>query len=149
MTETNDPEYELVLVDSTDPRFPDVMDIRHRVFVEEQRVDPVEEWDEWDALATHILLLKNGQAVGTLRFFDDDGWLHVGRFAIVSDQRGSGLGRVLLHRCLEEGKNLGLARSFLNAQSDKVGFYGKFGYTAVGDEFMEAGIPHRRMELAP
>jgi predicted GNAT family N-acyltransferase len=35
----------------------------------------------------------------------------------------------------------------LHAQSHAIGFYERFGFTAVGVEFDEAGIPHRLMVL--
>jgi predicted GNAT family N-acyltransferase len=40
----------------------------------------------------------------------------------------------------------GSTRLYLASQSDKVPFYEKLGFTAFGDEFEEAGIPHRAMK---
>jgi hypothetical protein len=36
---------------------------------------------------------------------------------------------------------------FLHAQTSAVSFYQRLGFTAVGDEFEEAGITHRKMKL--
>ena len=35
----------------------------------------------------------------------------------------------------------------LHAQTHAVAFYSKAGFAALGDEFLEAGIPHRIMML--
>jgi predicted GNAT family N-acyltransferase len=35
----------------------------------------------------------------------------------------------------------------LNAQTHALGFYEQLGFRAQGEEFMEAGIPHRHMRL--
>jgi len=120
--------------------------VRRTVFIEEQRVPEEEEWDHLDGVAVHLLAEMDGRAVGTLRFYEDDGWLHVGRVAVLRECRGAGVGRVLMERCLAEGRRMGLSHSFLNAQTDKAGFYRRLGYREVGGEFMEAGIPHVRME---
>ena len=37
---------------------------------------------------------------------------------------------------------------FLNAQTSALPFYQGLGFRPVGEIFMEAGIPHRRMVLA-
>lgn len=36
---------------------------------------------------------------------------------------------------------------FLNAQTHAIPFYRRHGFVPVGAVFMEAGIPHRRMEI--
>jgi predicted GNAT family N-acyltransferase len=35
----------------------------------------------------------------------------------------------------------------LAAQTQAIGFYERLGYVAHGNEFMDAGIPHRWMDL--
>lgn len=137
----------VLTVTHNDPRFEMVADIRRRVFIEEQNVPSAEEWDAIDSLATHLVLLRGGEALGTLRFSPDEGWLHIGRMAILPAHRGQGLGKALMEKCLGQGRRLGFARAYVNAQTDKCGFYEKMGYGRVGDEFMDAGIPHCRMEM--
>ena len=36
----------------------------------------------------------------------------------------------------------------VEAQSGLVGYYSQFGLVAEGEEFLDTGIPHRRMRLA-
>jgi predicted GNAT family N-acyltransferase len=49
---------------------------------------------------------------------------------------------------LREAAQRGAAHAVLHAQVHAVGFYTRAGFVVVGDEFEEAGIPHRRMERA-
>ena len=41
-----------------------------------------------------------------------------------------------------------VSRVYLNAQTNAVGFYEKLGFHRTGNEFMDAGIEHVRMERA-
>ena len=43
---------------------------------------------------------------------------------------------------IQEAKRLGLKQQILTAQVHAAGFYERLGFTAVSDEFLEAGIPH-------
>ncbi|MEM6732087.1 MAG: GNAT family N-acetyltransferase [Myxococcota bacterium] len=118
--------------------------VRETVFVHEQRVPVAEEWDVFDEKSTHVLATdRNGSPIGTGRLLPDG---HVGRMAVLAHWRGRGVGAALLERLLMEAKHHGHAKLLLNAQTHAVRFYERFGFEAVGDEFMEAGIPHRAME---
>ncbi len=140
------PAPEILALSLDSPLFPAVRAIRQKVYVEEQNCPPAEEWDNHDAAATHLLALLAGQAAGTLRYYDDAGWLHIGRLAVYPEFRGRGIARALLDYCLEAGRKAAFQRAFLNAQVDKMGLYQSYGFEAVGEEFMEAGIRHFRME---
>ncbi len=49
-------------------------------------------------------------------------------------------------QCLiDAARQGGLDEVYLHAQTRVVGFYERFGFAAEGDEFDEAGIPHRLM----
>jgi predicted GNAT family N-acyltransferase len=62
--------------------------------------------------------------------------------------RGRGVGAGILGRLLEEAERRGLAEVYLHAQTHAIEFYGRFGFRAEGEEFMEADIPHYRMRRA-
>ncbi len=120
--------------------------IRETVFIKEQCV-PVElEWDEFDPVCLHILAVDgDGQLVGTARLLPDG---HIGRIAVLKEWRKQGVGSALLQWMIEEMKSSGRQQVMLNAQTDAVKFYEKFGFRVVGDMFMDAGIPHVQMHLA-
>ena len=45
-----------------------------------------------------------------------------------------------------QGKGYGRVHFFMHARMSAVGFYEKLGYARVGQEFMEVGLPHVKME---
>jgi predicted GNAT family N-acyltransferase len=119
--------------------------LRIEVFVVEQGV-PVElEWDEADEVSTHAVAYDEAaQPVATGRLLPDG---HIGRMAVRKSARGQGIGAQVLHALLEEAKRLGYRELVLHAQTHAVNFYAQHGFLSQGDEFMEAGIPHRMMTL--
>ncbi len=116
--------------------------IRFTVFVDEQKV-PVElELDEFDPLSCHALALAGDEAIGTGRLLPDG---HIGRMAVLAGWRGRGVGALLLQALIDEAKRRGMARVVLNAQTHALGFYARFGFVPEGEEYEEAGLPHRTM----
>jgi len=117
--------------------------LRRQVFIIEQGVSQEEEWDGQDATAQHWLATDAaGIAIGTARLLPSG---QIGRMAVLSDYRGTGIGAALLQAAVDHARHLGFAVAFLNAQSHALGFYKRAGFTADGAEFMEAGIPHYHM----
>ncbi|HEU4675853.1 MAG TPA: GNAT family N-acetyltransferase [Motilibacteraceae bacterium] len=124
--------------------------VRHDVFVLEQDVPIDLERDEHDDLADaaceHVLVRRDGAAVATGRVLEEPGGVaHLQRIAVRREERGTGLG-VLVVRTLEDlGRTRGLTTAELGAQVHALGFYERLGYEAHGDVFDDAGIPHRHM----
>jgi predicted GNAT family N-acyltransferase len=117
--------------------------IREKVFVEEQGIPLALEWDGRDAEALHLLALdSNGKPVGTVRMLRDG---HIGRLAVLPVARGRGIGSALLRHMLRLVRDRGYPSPFLNAQTAAIPFYRRFSFVSVGPEFLDAGIPHRRM----
>lgn len=135
-------------LNSGEPAFRHAADIRRRVFVDEQGVSEADEWDGLDGAARHLLLEMGGEPAATLRYLHEDGWIHIGRVAVLPRFRSFGLGRAIMEYCLAEAEREGAARFYLNSQADKAGFYEKLGFAVSGGEFTDAGIPHVRMERA-
>ena len=120
--------------------------IRTAVFIHEQRVPEDLEWDQFDAVSVHVLALNNaGQPVGTARLLPDG---HIGRMAVLKEWRGQGLGSALLTTLLQILIRRRQFEAQLHAQTSAIPFYKKFGFQVVGEEFMEAGIPHVKMMLS-
>lgn len=119
--------------------------IRTEVFINEQQVPEAMEWDEFDAISTHVLVRNfYGLPVGTARLLPDG---HIGRMAVLKEWRGNGYGSAMLQKMLEELNSRHKQIVMLNAQTSAVKFYEKFGFKVSGEEFWEAGIPHVKMIL--
>ncbi len=119
--------------------------VRRTVFIVEQQVPEHEEWDDRDALCRHVIALADGGvAIGTGRLLPDG---TIGRMAVLKPWRGRGVGRLLLTMLIAMAREAGFVETRLHAQTHALAFYRKQGYTAVGAEFMEAGILHLEMRL--
>ncbi|HJU26001.1 MAG TPA: GNAT family N-acetyltransferase [Rhodanobacteraceae bacterium] len=117
--------------------------LREEVFVREQNVPPELEIDQDDPRSLHVLArAAGGAAIGTCRLAPQG---RIGRMAVLADWRGSGVGTAMLHLLLEQARSRGLREVQLSAQTDATGFYLKHGFEVSGEDFMDAGIPHRPM----
>jgi len=121
------------------------LQIRMEVFVDEQQVPAELELDEYDDCATHLLLTENDVPLATARLVNKHGIAKIGRVAVVKSARGRGLGLRLMEAVLEEARVQGFAKAMLDSQTYAIPFYEKLGFVAEGEEFDDAGIPHRLM----
>lgn len=121
--------------------------LRFEVFVDEQGVTPETEIDAEDATATHLLLRRDGVALGTLRILYDGADARIGRVCVRKSARGSGLGAELMRaalRVIADGPRVDKIR--LSAQLSVVGFYRTLGFAAYGSVYDDERIPHQAME---
>jgi predicted GNAT family N-acyltransferase len=130
--------------------------VRYDVFVTEQGVPGELERDSQDDDAEHLVAYADGRPVGAVRLVvEDPGFegidravgkvAHLGRLAVRPEARRGGLG-VRLVRAVEAcALSRGLTVMALSSQTYAIPFYERLGYTAQGEEFDDAGIPHRWM----
>lgn len=117
--------------------------LRREVFVHEQRVPESLEWDGLDPECHHVIALDaQGRAIATARLTPDD---HLGRMAVARRWRHRGVGRAVMVRAERVARRRGSRVLVLAAQLSALPFYEKLGYSAYGDVFEDAGIPHRMM----
>ena len=122
------------------------LDLRRRVFIEEQGVSVEDERDGRDAQAHHFLARLDGRAVGTARILISGDTGKIGRVCVLPEARGKGLGAGLILACLDHLRKLeGLRRAQLGAQIQALDFYAALGFAPYGDVFDDAGIPHLMM----
>jgi predicted GNAT family N-acyltransferase len=128
----------------------DALLVRRRVFIEEQQVPEEIEIDEYDQAGSgtvHFVAYAGDQPVGASRLRPyAPGVGKVERVAVLSSERGTGLGRQIMLTLEEAARRQGYRKLKLNAQTHAQRFYEKLGYTPVGDVFEEAGIEHIAME---
>ncbi|MGW1749762.1 GNAT family N-acetyltransferase [Streptomyces sp. NPDC002092] len=133
--------------------------VRKDVFVGEQGVPEDAEYDAYDAVAVHVLAVReDGVPLGTGRLLYGEaaaakvgGDLTVGslgRLAVAKEARGLGVGVALVRAIEDAARARGLAAVDLHAQTHALGFYERLGYEPYGPEYPEAGIPHRAMRRA-
>jgi len=118
--------------------------IRQEVFVEEQKVDPALEYDEYESVAVHYILYVDNDAVATARWRETEKGVKLERFATLSSHRNKGLGALLLQDIMEDVLPSG-KRIYLHSQLKAIPFYERFGFVKVGEQFSEADIEHFEM----
>ncbi len=124
----------------------DVKAVRRAVFVEEQQISEQLEWDGKDAQCEHVLVrASDGRAIATGRLQGDG---RIGRMAVLKAWRGRGVGGAILTALVDRARALGYPRVYVSAQQHAVPFYEAHAFASEGPVYEEAGIPHRRMNLA-
>lgn len=127
--------------------------LRSAVFVVEQNC-VYQDLDGVDPLALHLwfgTVNTEGQspeALAVARLIPP-GVLYaeasIGRVATAAAVRRTGLGRALFQRALDETHHRWPGPVRIMAQSYLKQFYSEFGFSPVGSEFLEDGIPHYYM----
>ena len=120
--------------------------IRQKVFVEEQKVDAREEYDEFEQSSIHYLVFSNEVPVGTARWRITKDGIKLERFAVLKEYRNVKAGRTVLLKVMEDVIPLG-KRIYMNAQITAMKFYEREGFVAEGEMFSECNIDHFRMVL--
>ena len=125
-----------------------VLRLRQEVFVVEQNSAYLD-LDGLDQQATHMFC-RDGRTLVAYQRCLPPGVKYpqssLGRVIVSGQMRGQQLGRELAQR----GIDFNLLHwpdsdICINAQAHLQGFYGSLGFTAEGDEYLEDGIPHRKM----
>ncbi len=134
--------------------FFDIARVRTEVFFLEQRIDDEELDDrDRDESTEHVWLADDRGVAAYLRVIVDespqegsrDARRLIGRVVTRADRRGEGLARRLLHHVIERHGHEPLA---LHSQSYIQPLYAAAGFEPIGDEYLEAGIPHVTMYRA-
>jgi len=118
--------------------------LRTEVFVDEQQVPSEIEVDGKDADCEHVKAVLHGKFVGTGRLLPSG---FIGRMCVLRQFRGQGIGTIMLHKLIELARQEKYSQVQLNSQTNAIAFYQNNGFVVDSDEFLEAGIRHRRMTL--
>ena len=121
-----------------------IKQIRQQVFIEEQHV-PIElEWDGLDDEAIHLIVFNNQLPIATSRLLKDG---HIGRMAVMPKWRNQGVGTAMLLKLIKIAHQHDLKKVFLSSQVTAIDFYTKQGFNITSDTYLDAGIPHKDMQL--
>ena len=123
----------------------DLLQMRQQVFVVEQTC-PYRDMDGIDQLSLHLTGRKNNRVVAYSRIIPP-GILYpepsIGRVATHMQVRGTGIGRQLFQRSMDECvRFFGHQPVKIMAQSYLKNFYESFGFQMQGEPFLEDNIPH-------
>ena len=119
--------------------------IRHVVFVDEQKIDETIEYDDKDGRAMHYLAFDDETPIATGRWRLTKEGIKFERYAVMPKWRNKGIGKELVQAMLDDTISKGL-KIYLHAQNAAVNFYIQNGFEIEGDVFYEADIPHFKMK---
>lgn len=129
-------------------KFAQCMMIRTRVFVVEQNISPEIETDEFENCSTHYLVSQEGAYIATARsrFLDNYETAKIERVAVLKEARGKGVGSQLMNYILNTLDTYPDLKTIkVGSQKTAIAFYQKLGFQIVGEEYLDAGIPHHLM----
>ncbi len=122
-----------VRVASTTEEMMQAMAIRSAVYIGEQQSPYFEEFDGNDFSATHVLCVRDGEPVGTLRirYFAD--FAKPERLAILRRYRGGGAADIIVRFAIDLCSRKGYRKLYGHAQKRLLPFWGKFGFRPMAD----------------
>ncbi|MEK1910220.1 MAG: GNAT family N-acetyltransferase [Pseudomonas chlororaphis] len=130
-----------------------ILRLRTEVFVVEQKCAYQEvDGQDLEGDTCHLMAWDNDQLVAYLRLLDptsQGGDVVIGRVVIAPQARGKGLGHELMEHALRQAqKHWPQMPIYLSAQAHLQGYYGRYGFNVVGEEYLEDDIPHIGMRRA-
>ncbi|XJS11352.1 GNAT family N-acetyltransferase [Aerococcaceae bacterium WGS1372] len=129
----------------------DALQIRRKVFIEEQSVSPELEIDGLDSQLIHVIAYNsNHEAVATARIMlkEDNTLAKLQRVAVLKEYRGQHVGYQLMQEIerWSRASHFPIKHLILSAQDTAIPFYEKLGYKITSPEgYLDANIPHHDM----
>jgi len=128
----------------------DILQLRSEVFVVEQNC-VYQDIDGKDQKALHILGIKNKKIIAYTRIFKAGYYFKtasIGRVLVKENQRKFNNGHKLMETSINTIKNfLNETKITISAQTYLKKFYESHNFQQVGEEYLEDGIPHIKMEI--
>jgi ElaA protein len=124
------------------------LQLRSEVFVVEQNC-VYQDLDGIDQLSKHVLVYQEEQLIACARIVPASvlyDTISIGRVIVAPGHRGKSLGHQLMTYCVEQIVSLfNTDKIILSAQAHLQGFYAQHGFNAIGEQYLEDGIPHVKM----
>lgn len=122
--------------------------IRREVFIVEQQVDEVEEFDQYEDKSSHFVALDSeNNPIGASRWRRTSKGIKLERFAVKKTYRGQGIGSSLVQATLADISENADNNTYIymHAQLEAMPLYEKFGFSKKGEMFEECNIQHYLM----
>ena len=121
--------------------------LRSDVFVVEQKCAyPDLDGQDLEGDTHHLMGWEDDQLMAYLRLLDPEsqgGDVVIGRVLTAPAGRGKGLGHEMMEQALKQAeKHWPQVPIYLSAQAHLQGYYGRYGFVVVGEEYLEDDIPH-------
>jgi ElaA protein len=121
---------------------------RQTVFIAEQHICCPDS-DEHDTHSWHLTALQNGKVAAYLRVVDPGEKYPepaIGRVLTTQPSRRTGLGKRIMQVAIDKIADIYPGQAIrISAQPYLQTFYENLGFSVVGDEYLEEGVPHIEM----
>lgn len=126
----------------------EILKVRSQIFILEQKMH-CQDMDGVDFEARHFFIEQNGEILAYLRAFYTDSSKNAVRIGrVLSKTHGVGLGTDIILKSISDiKKNMPCKSICLDSQTHAIGFYERFGFKVISEEFLEEGVMHVKMEL--
>ncbi|MDD3049268.1 MAG: GNAT family N-acetyltransferase [Bacilli bacterium] len=132
---------------STQYEYFSLMQIRCKVFMSEQNVDPLIEMDEEDKTCMHYILEDHQTIIATCRVLTTNNVWHLGRIAVLKEYRNQQYGSKLIQHMINLAIKNNIKKIELGAQVQAIPFYESLGFKTYGKVYLDANIEHKDMEM--
>ena len=123
----------------------EIMRIREKVFIIEQRFGKETLIDHQDSNSFHLLVSDNkGRAIACGRLTKNG---RIGRIAVNIDHRGSGIGTMMLNKLIKIAEQNEINNLTLNTETELTHFYDQQHFQTEGPVYMKQGVPFQRMRM--
>lgn len=122
------------------------LNIRHQVFVKEQKLFLTTDKDQYDNISVNLIAEVDGDVIGTVRIYpkEEDVWVG-GRLAVVPSKRGNA-GSKLVRAAVLEAQKRGAKRFIASIQAQNIKLFKRLGWKVVGESFLLQNQSHYIME---
>jgi predicted GNAT family N-acyltransferase len=124
-----------------------VLNIRKKVFIKEQKVPVDIEIDGLDDESEHFIAKLNGKTIGCARVRTFNNYVKLERIAVLKEHRGKGYGKQITNFLIDYYKKKDTDEIRLHSQISVADFYKKLGFKKRGEIFLEAEIEHVEMYM--
>ncbi|MGI8477131.1 MAG: GNAT family N-acetyltransferase [Thermomicrobiales bacterium] len=138
-----------VRIAETQDDFDAILEIRRRVFLEEQGIVEHRLSDGDDRGSLHVIALDRAEIVASGRITPPRGArgsAQIAWLATLPFHRGQGCGSAVLQRLVDLADERRHPSTLLSAQTHALTFYRRFGFRPYGHRFDVRGIEHQFME---
>jgi predicted GNAT family N-acyltransferase len=123
----------------------EIMRIREKVFITEQRFGKETLIDHLDSDSFHLLVKDTkGRSVACGRLNQNG---RIGRIAVMIDHRGFGIGTMILNKLIEIAEESKIRTLTLNTETELTHFYDQQKFHVDGPVYMKQGVPFQRMRM--
>jgi len=138
---------EIVIVEYGTELYAKTVALREKVLREPLGMKFDKEFLAQDTDNIHIAAIEQGNVLGTLLLKPlDNKTVKMRQVAVDPDLQRSGVGTAMVKFSEQIARSRGFERIVLHARKYAIPFYKRLDYEVVGDEFLEIGIPHYKMQ---